>query len=91
MTLPSPSNSLTCVLWVTDIDGTSTKKQRDLAEGVHDDMHAAAKDTKIVGKCGSEDNVRELANRGVGETLFYIVAGQCNKRCKQDRDRRQQT
>ncbi len=65
-------------------DRAGAEEQRDLAEGVHGDVHARADDAPGVGQHRTEHDVRKLTDRRVGESRLEVVFAHGNHRSEDD-------
>ena len=59
-----------------DVDGARDEEERDLADGVHQDVEARAHRGRPRREHGTEHDVRELADRRVGQSRLEAVEGQ---------------
>ena len=68
-----------------DRDGSGAEEERDLAEGVHGDVQAAAEDAPTIGQSCAEDDVGELTDGGIRQAGLEVVLGHSHQRANEDR------
>src|SRR5690606_324995 len=64
------------------------EEQRDLREGVDDDVHPAREDRQVIRQRGGQHDVGELADRRIREPQLQVVLAQREDRGDQQRRRR---
>jgi len=69
------------------VDRAGAEEERDLGERVRCDVEEAAGDADRVEQRDAEDDVRELADGGVGQPRLQVVLRERDDRADQNRDR----
>ena len=84
MILPRPLHLGNVFLVGGHVDGPGTEEQGDLGKGVVDDMDQPALDGRRGQQGHAEDDVGELADRGIGQPGLEVVLGQGDHRGDDD-------
>ena len=86
MRRPSPSSSLTCVLWVATRIAPAQKNRVIFANRMDGDVHGAADHPRGNPKHRAENDMAELADGRVCEPRLEIIAGQSDEGPEQNCD-----